>query len=319
MKNNMKHILSLALAFALVISCIPGAALVTMAADTATTYDRPTGRSIVLDYDGYLEADGKDWGEELLATLPTAATIGGEGEYAITWPTADEIKGIVDPDTVGYYAISGAVDGEENAVAITIQVREKTNLLYNPSFETNTWNSAAGWYGGAWNYRSTSDTARKTIVPAPVDGDVSFQIYTSTAALTKSQIRFQDDTRAQELAAAVKAEGDGQYAISIYAMDSTSADEAAFPYPEHTAPLAVAIDILASEGTTSAGYQFIGSNDGTEINRDGFTKAAGALCKQRECTPLHRLRCRARFRPGACGGLERRMGRLGKLQQGLCL
>lgn len=274
MKINKKHVISLVLALAMVLSCMPGIAL---AAEAADTYDRPTGRSIVLNYDGYMEAAGKVWAEELLATLPATATKGGEGEYPITWPSAAEIESIVDPDALGYYAIAGAVDGVSNAVSITIQVRTKTNLLYNPSFEENTWNSAAGWYGGDWSYRSTSDTAKKTIVPTPVEGAFSFQIYTSASAWTKAQIRYQDDTRAQALATAVKAEGDGQYAVSIYAMDSTSANETTFPYPEHTAPLAVAIDILASEGTTSAGYQFIGSSAGTEINRDGFTKASGVF------------------------------------------
>lgn len=267
MKINKKHVISLVLALAMVLSCMPGIAL---AAEAADTYDRPTGRSIVLNYDGYMEAAGKVWAEELLATLPATATKGGEGEYPITWPSAAEIESIVDPDALGYYAIPGAVDGTSNAVSITIQVWTKTNLLYNPSFEENTWNSAAGWYGGDWSYRSTSDTAKKTIVPTPVEGAFSFQIYTSASARTKAQIRYQDDTRAQALATAVKAEGDGQYAVSIYAMDSTSANETTFPYPEHTAPLAVAIDILASEGTTSAGYQFIGSsaythNEGTMV------------------------------------------------------
>ena len=84
MKTNMKHVISLALAIAMVVSCIPGVALMAMAAEDAT-YDRPMGRSIVLDYDGYMENDGKDWAEELLATLPATTTLNGEGEYAITW------------------------------------------------------------------------------------------------------------------------------------------------------------------------------------------------------------------------------------------
>ena len=148
MKTNMKSIISLALAFALVISCIPGTALVTLATEAATTYDKPTGRSIAVNYDGYMEAEGKDWAEELLATLPANATIDGAGEYAITWPTADEVKAIVNPDLTGFYSIPGVVDGIRGAVAATIQVREVANMLYNPSFEAGHGFTSAGDEGG---------------------------------------------------------------------------------------------------------------------------------------------------------------------------
>lgn len=203
MKINKKHVISLVLALAMVLSCMPGIALVTNA---ATQYDQLKGRSIVVDYDGYMAGEGKDWAEELLATLPTTATIGGEGEYAITWPTAEKIKTIVDPDAVDYYFIPGTVEGVANAVTVTVQVRNEANLINNGDFE----NGTTGWTAASWGSPS--------VIADPLNTENQVAKVKRSGTTTGAQALYQSgawaaDTEQTALADRVKSEGHGQYCL----------------------------------------------------------------------------------------------------------
>ena len=240
MKINKKHVISLVLALAMLLSCMPGVALVTNA---AAQYDKPEGRSIAVGYDDYV---GADWAEALLATLPKTATIGGQGEYAITWPAATEIKEIVNPDEVGFYFIPGTVDGVANAVTVTIQVQEKVSVV-SESFEY----AYQSELRGAW---TTAGILYHKGTPANT-GSYAAQCKSPSSSKLTSLIEQQVVT-AKAHAAAMRQEGGGQYYVSMqvrdYTYTSSSTTETA-----HTDDLYVYLEMSYTLDAEAKGTEYI--------------------------------------------------------------
>jgi len=162
---------------------------------------KPTGISIVENYDDYV---GDSWLSQL--GLPDSVTVtlanGTTTDVLVSWDTSS-----LDPRTTGYYSLPGEValpvgvtNGQKLTVGITVQVREYENLIQNPSFEDN----LTGWYirgtgpapsqtdaaaadgkyaalvGGKVAYTNTSiaDTRNSIITQIPAAG----QYYFSTKA-----------------------------------------------------------------------------------------------------------------------------------------
>ena len=137
MQTN-KRLISLLLTLVLVLSCLPGIALLAGAEEIA----KPQGISIVQDFDRYYPVSyvngvrTSDWNDAVLAALP-------EGEW-------EKPAKHVDPSVCGYYTIPGKVDGV--ATSVTVEVREKNNLFeayyggFNEANTTNIKNNETAWY-----------------------------------------------------------------------------------------------------------------------------------------------------------------------------
>ena len=117
MKNYSK-LFAVVLCLSMLLSCIPGMAFTAKAAEADIT--KPTGISIVENYDAYV---GSDWVSAL--ALPETVSVGGV-DTPVEWEDAAQY---VNPEKTGWYSVPGTVNGVKNAVSITIQVREYQNLL----------------------------------------------------------------------------------------------------------------------------------------------------------------------------------------------
>lgn len=118
MKNYSK-LFAVVLCLSMLLSCIPGMAFTAKAAEAEIT--KPTGISIVENYDAYV---GADWVSAL--GLPEKVSVGGV-DTPVEWEDAAQY---VNPEKTGWYSVPGTVNGVKNAVSITIQVREYKNLFY---------------------------------------------------------------------------------------------------------------------------------------------------------------------------------------------
>ena len=130
MKNYSK-LFAVVLCLSMILSCIPGMAFTAKAAEADIT--KPTGISIVENYDAYV---GSDWVSAL--GLPEKVSVGGV-DTPVEWEDAAQY---VNPEKTGWYSVPGTVNGVKNAVSITIQVREYKNLFneitgYNLESNTN--------------------------------------------------------------------------------------------------------------------------------------------------------------------------------------
>ena len=104
---------------------IPGTSWAVDSSTDIKAIQRPTGLSIVEDYDDYF---GDEWLDKL--GLPEKVTVtladGSAAEAAVTWDTTP-----LAPRTTGYYYLpgevtlpNGATNGQNLDVFITIQVRK---------------------------------------------------------------------------------------------------------------------------------------------------------------------------------------------------
>ena len=111
--------------FAMLLSYIPGTVWAVDSTTDIKAIEKPTGISIVEDYDDYV---GADWLNQL--GLPTSVTVTMANNSKQAVPvTRDTSK--LDTRTPGYYALpgtivlpDGATNGNNLSVSITIQVRE---------------------------------------------------------------------------------------------------------------------------------------------------------------------------------------------------
>ena len=209
MKNNSKKLISLLLAFAMVLSIMPA---ITLAA-SAAEIEKPIGVSIVQDYDVLKGVNEGGWAESVKANLPAEVSVDGVAT-PVTWADPAEY---VDPSVLGYYSIPGAVVvGEETlTTSITVEVRQRVNLLaeYDPSFE----DSAANYgYKSPWTNNYASTTGYITPVTSPVkDGSYSRQFnYTKTA--TNPQLTYIKSDYTEAIAALVNESGSGDYCFSVW-------------------------------------------------------------------------------------------------------
>ena len=125
-----KRIASLALAMAMLLSYIPGAVWAVDSGTDIKAIEKPTGLSIVEDYDDYF-GDGWESKLELPASVTVTLANGTTVQAPVTWDTS-----VLDPRTPGYYFLPGdvtlpaeATNGQNLEVTITVQVREYANLI----------------------------------------------------------------------------------------------------------------------------------------------------------------------------------------------
>lgn len=136
----MKHskstrIAALALVLVMLLSYFPGAAVAVESATDILAIQKPTGMIIVEDYDDYF---GENWVEQMELPSTVSITLADQTvtEALVTWDTS-----LLDTRTPGYYFLpgtvmlpSGATNGKNLTVEITVQVREKVNLFANGDF-----------------------------------------------------------------------------------------------------------------------------------------------------------------------------------------
>ena len=136
-----KRIASLVLAAVMLLGYIPGVAWAVDSATDIKAIEKPTGLSIVEDYDDYF---GTGWEDKLGLPATVAVTLADNSKVdaAVTWDTS-----VLDPRKPGYYFLPGevtlpvgATNGQNLEVSITVQVREYKNLVLNPGFEEGTKN-----------------------------------------------------------------------------------------------------------------------------------------------------------------------------------
>ena len=168
----LKRVAALALTVVMLLSYIPVA---TWAVDSTTdikAIQKPTGISIVEDYDDYI---GDNWLERL--ELPKFVTVtladNTAVEVPVTWDTST-----LDTRRTGFYSLpgtvalpAGATNGQNLTVTITVQVRNAVNLFENPGFESGT----TKW---GWNYSAVgkgTPAAEGQYVPK----DPGYQLYLS--------------------------------------------------------------------------------------------------------------------------------------------
>lgn len=206
-RNLEKRLISLILLAVMVLSYIP---ITTQAVDAATdikAIQKPTGLSIVEDYDDYF---GDMWLENLDLPELVSVTLADNSviDAPVVWDTS-----VLDFRKPGYYYLPGAVSlpvGVTNSqkldVAITIQVREKTNLLTNGGFE----NGKTGWSIGSSSLNQGTPAAA---------GQYALQVRSSTSKYASYNVLYPTTAAATELGTKVAAEGAGQYYIGAQVLD----------------------------------------------------------------------------------------------------
>ena len=206
MKNTRKRFLSLAMVVIMLLSYMP----ISIWADENSTdikaIEKPTGISIVEDYDDYF---GDAWVEKL--ELPTTVKVtladGSTTAAPVVWDTS-----VLDTRTTGYYSVpgevtlpAGATNGQNLTASITVQVREYVNLISNPGFEEGTSN----WYVRGDGTRYATDYFRTGTRSAQFGAKAgACELYTSDYAA---------------LASRATAQGAGQYYFSIWARQTPDA------------------------------------------------------------------------------------------------
>lgn len=147
-RNNLsKRILSVVMVCVMLLGYFPVSIWAVETSTDIKAIEKPTGFVIVEDYDDYV---GDNWEEklELPATVKVTLADGSTTNASVTWDTS-----VLDTRTTGFYYLpgnvtlpSGATNGQNLGVNITIQVRETVNLYDNPSFE----NGKTGWSFGSY-------------------------------------------------------------------------------------------------------------------------------------------------------------------------
>lgn len=206
MRKRMKRTLSLAMVLAILLSCMPVSVWAAENSTDIQAIQKPTGISIVEDYDDYF---GDNWVEklELPETVKLTLADGSTTAAPVVWDTS-----VLDTRTTGFYSLPGDVtlpagvtNGQNLTASITIQVREYVNLLSNPGFEEGTKN----WYVRGDGTRYTTDYVRTGTRSALFGAKAgACELYNSDYA---------------DLAARVTAQGAGQYYFGIWARQTPDA------------------------------------------------------------------------------------------------
>lgn len=257
MKRNLKtRIASLALAMVMLLSCIPGTAWAVDNGTDIQAIQKPTGLSIVENYDRYV---GENWVSmlDLPATVVVTLPDNSEQELFVSWDTS-----VLDMTKPGYYAIPGEVtlpEGVTNSrnltASITVQVREYKNLITNGDFNSG----MTGWK--SWTLTGMAD---------PKDPDNKVLFAKRSAMVTNAggnQIIYQRDAATiNALVGAFSGEGEGQYYFAIDAMSA--------PYDASSAArndLDVWIDLRYNTNGTGTGTSSAGMSPVTRINSTDWT------------------------------------------------
>ena len=214
-----KRIASMALAMVMLLSYIPGAVWAVDASTDIKAISKPTGKTIVEDYDDYF---GEGWENKLGLPASVTVTMADDttAEAPVTWDTSP-----LDPRTPGYYYLPGTVTlpvGATNSqnldVTITIQVQEKINLFANSDFESCATAGPTGWEIPGANPRYTSTYVRSGKYAAWA----KYTTATKTSINGFNKSTGTTDDSAPNVAARVNAMGAGQYYFGIYARKGES-------------------------------------------------------------------------------------------------
>ena len=271
MKQNRKNrLISLVMAFAMLLSYIPGAVWAVDATTDIKAIQKPTGISIVEDYDDYV---GANWLEML--DLPETVTVtlanNTTQEVPVTWDSSS-----LDTRTTGYYSLpgtlalpAGATNGQNLEVSITVQVRAYKNLISNPSFED-----------GITNWR-TRGLGSYIATDYPKSGTNALMFGTNAGGLD-----FWNTDNAA-LASRVALQGAGQYyfAVNVRQTPDATANVTNFYARIHY--------VNPTNGSTSS-PALAPNGDGNKItvSKDGYTKTSGICTLAGDVTWL-RIRCYA--------------------------
>ena len=271
MKENKKtRLLSLVMVFAMLLSYIPVTVWATDPTTDIKAIEKPTGISIVEDYDDYV---GADWLKTLELPMFVTITLANDTtqEVPVTWDTST-----LDTRTSGYYSLPGTVslpagvtNGQNLTVAITVQVREYKNLLSNPGFEEGVKNWKTRGLG---NYVATD---------YPRTGSNALMFGTNAGGLD-----FWNTDNA-DLASRVALQGAGQYyfAINVRQTPDAAANVTNFYACIHY--------VNPSNGSISApALAANGTSNKITVSKDGYTKAEG-ICTLPGDVTYARLRCYA--------------------------
>ena len=208
-RKMMKRVLSLVMVALMLVGYIPSAVWAVDSTTDIKAIAKPTGISIVEDFDDYI---GDTWLEELdlpqfvTVTLANDTTV----DVPVTWDTSS-----LDTRTTGYYALpgtitlpNGATNGQNLSVAITVQVREIVNVIPNGDFE----NGKTSWKG--WSLDALED-------PANAANHILFAKKASMSTTSGgSQAIYQVDASIDALVQKFLTEGAGLYYFAIDAMSA---------------------------------------------------------------------------------------------------
>ena len=215
---NMR-ILTFALILAMLVSWLPS----TVHAEESISMDitqitAPAAKAIIVNYDQYVSNVNANLG--LPETVTVTLADGTTADVAVTWDTSS-----LDVNTLGTYSLPGTItlpEGATNSQNLTVTqqiiIREYTNLLSNPSFESGT----TGWHFRANTTQVTSPVKDGTYA-AKIDGDPNISSW-------QAQISYVDNSNTTVLADAVQTQGSGQYYFGIWAQSAaaTTSENAAF-------------------------------------------------------------------------------------------
>ena len=221
---------------------------------------------IVEDYDDYL---GDNWLDKLGLPKTVKVTLadGSAADAAVTWDTSD-----LDPRTTGYYFLpgkvtlpSGATNGQNLDVFITIQVQEKQELFSNTSFESG--NSA---WRGRWYIviNRAPAAAGKYAVGLLSNTNGAYSSY----PLVETTL---DESNA--LAAKVKELGAGQYYISAQSRDYDETKVPNFPETTHSVPLSVSIKVNTSKNANGSPITVAGTTPSATISHSAYAQTGGVI------------------------------------------
>ena len=216
-----KRIASLVLAAVMLLGYIPGTVWAVDNGTDIQSITRPTGLSIVENYDDYF---GADWLDQLglPETVKVTLADGSETDAAVTWNTDS-----LDPRKPGYYFLPGevtlpvgATNGQNLEVSITIQVRPYENLFDNGDFEEIIRAGNGTYYPVGWYFAGLSD---RFVAGAGRNGSnaARFNRPDATSTSTTAYNSEKNDSMAN-VAARIAAVGAGQYYIGIYARKGAS-------------------------------------------------------------------------------------------------
>lgn len=209
--NLEKRIASLAMVMVMLLSYIPGTVWAVDSSTDIKAIEKPIGLSIVEDYDDYF---GDGWEDKLGLPVSVTVTLANNttAEAPVTWDTS-----ALDTREPGYYYLPGNVtlpvgttNGQNIDVSITIQVREKANLI--PGGGMNS--------GSASAVRDNMYIAgTHSQVQSPVkEGSHSAKTYTTWNAWGNVAT----SKNLQTVAAAVQVQGAGQYYFGIWAQSENA-------------------------------------------------------------------------------------------------
>lgn len=187
---NMR-ILTFALILAMLVSWLPS----TVHAEESISMDitqitAPAAKAIIVNYDQYVSNVNANLG--LPETVTVTLADGTTADVAVTWDTSS-----LDVNTLGTYSLPGTItlpEGATNSQNLTVTqqiiIREYTNLLSNPSFESGT----TGWHFRANTTQVTSPVKDGTYA-AKIDGDPNISSWQAQISYDKwgfglSSVRF---------------------------------------------------------------------------------------------------------------------------------